>query len=352
MFKQKFVSENDVLGMGSYGAVGDLFQSTDVDEKTTGGNSKLIWRPGIHTVVLGMDASHGRQDVALDSGLFLQSIGVPEIFSAGPTIDKWAIFANDTIVLGKFSITPGLRYDHNNISGSFTSPSLGATYRLGEHTILRAAIARGFTLPPLGWSSSGGVFLDPNPSLKPEKVWSYQAGIESSVTDYFWVKATVFYHDLKDNLVKVLYAGGPPAYNDLYFNQGSIKREGIEVEAETVPFYNLSLKAGFAYVNINPSDGDTTKNYACNLGLKYDDKKSFMTQLFGHYVWWDLDSSLNARYSDFIWDLNVSKKIYSTKKITVDLFAAAHNIFNGSQYTSGDTKNPNRWAEAGLMVKF
>ena len=144
----------------------------------------------------------------------------------------------------------------------------------------------------------------------------------------------------------------PGVCNDLFFNQGNIRREGIELEAETVPFYNFSFKAGFAYVNINPSDGDTTVNYAYNLGLKYDDRKSFMAQVFGHYVWWNTPGEAMAKYNGFVCDLDASKKIYSTGKVGFEIFAAAHNIFNASQYTFGDQKNSGRWAEAGLRVKF
>lgn len=104
-----------------------------------------------------MDISHGSLEQTLDAGPFLQSIGAPVTTTTNPSIDKWAVFANDSIVLGKFSITPGIRYDHNDVTGSFTSPSLGATYRLGEHTIIRLAVSRGFTIPPLSSTSGGGV---------------------------------------------------------------------------------------------------------------------------------------------------------------------------------------------------
>lgn len=352
-FKQKFVQTNNVLGLGFFGSAGDLYSKIVYNEKTFGGSSKLVWTHGMHTAVLGVDISHGSLDQTINAGQFLQSIGVPETSRAHPRIDKWAVFANDTIAIGKFSITPGIRYDHNSITGSFTSPSLGATYRLGERTILRTSVARGFTIPPLGFTSGGGLFLDPNPSLKPEKVWSYQAGVESGVADCLWVKATVFRHDLRRSLVREPFAAGPPSFNDLFFNKGNIRRQGVELVAETVPFYNISLKAGFANVHIKSSHlTDTTNLYAYNLGIKYDDRKSFMAQVFGHYIWWDLDESTMAKYNTFIWDLNLHKKIYSTEKTNTELFLTVHNIFNGSHYTVGDAKNPRRWAEVGVRFRF
>jgi vitamin B12 transporter len=69
-------------------------------------------------------------------------------------------------------------------------------------------------------------------------------------------------------------------------------------------------------------------------------------------VWWDLDGALEARYDDFIWDLNLIKSIYAKGKTSSELFFTAHNLFNGSQYTFGDSKNPDTWIESGIRVKF
>lgn len=352
-FKQKFDLMNIALGLGSSGQAGALFLDSIYDEETTGGGGKLVWKHGAHTAVLGADVDHGKLDQAIHAGPLLQTLGVPATSSTSPAIDRWAVYANDTIAIERWSITPGIRYDSNSVTGSFVSPSLGITRRLGEDSLFRASVAGGFTVPPLSATSGGGLFLDPNPSLDPEKVWSYQAGVESAALKYIWVKATLFRHELENALKREPFAGGPPAFNDLLINTGKIRRQGIEVDAETIPVYNLSLRAGFAYVDLNPAnDGGSTAMYTGSIGLRYDDRKSFRAQLFGRYVWWDLPSALQASYHDFIWDLNLGKRIYSHGKAAVELFLSAHNIFNGSQYTFGDMVNPGRWVEAGTRIAF
>jgi vitamin B12 transporter len=333
-FRQKFLQLNDIL------STGDPFLHITYDEETTAGSGKLVWAHGLHTGVMGLDFSHGTLDQSFD-GVFA--------LSTHPSIDKWAVYANDTISIDKFTFTPGIRFDHNDISGSFTSPSFGVVYRLAEKTILRGSVARGFTIPPLSATSGGGVFTDPNPDLKPESVWSYQLGVESNMTDFLWVKGTIFHHDMKDSITLV----GEPSGNRIQINGGDVSRQGIEIEAETVPFYNVSVKAGFAYVNIKSSeDPESNVNYAYNICVKYDDRKGFMTQLFGHYAWWDLSEDAAAKYDNFIWDLNARKNIYSSEKVNAEVFLTGHNIFNGSYYTFGDYKNPRRWFEAGLRVRF
>jgi vitamin B12 transporter len=129
----------------------------------------------------------------------------------------------------------------------------------------------------------------------------------------------------------------------------------MELEVETIPMYDFTLLAGFAYIRIKPSDQpntEITKSHTWNIGIRYDNSESFRAQLFGHYIWWNVDAALQGKYDDFIWDLHLNKKIYATEKTVAEIFLTAHNIFNGSQYLSGDYKNPRRWIEAGLTFKF
>jgi vitamin B12 transporter len=323
------------------------------DEEISGGSWKLTWSHKAHTAVLGMDFDYGMLAQRLKSGPLLQLIGVPPILSTHPDLDRWAIYANDTISLKKWSITPGIRYDHDSITGSFVSPSLGITYQLGTNSILRASIARGFTIPPLSWSSGGALFLEPNPSLDPEKVWSYQIGAESTAFKYLWIKATFFRHELDDTFTLELGGAGPPTFYNMVVNKGESRRQGLEIEAETIPFHNFTLRAGFAYVHLTPkSEAEQEDLYEYTISIRYDDKKSFSAELFGHYMWWNFFEPQKASYDDFIWDLNLKKIIYAKEETKTELFLTAHNLFNGSQYTFGDSRNPRRWVEAGIKVRF
>lgn len=353
LFKQKFDQDNRVLGTGSYGDPGELFQHNIYDEETAGGSASIIWEHDTHNVVIGTDISRGWLDQKIDVGQKLQSWGAPETSTSNSKIEKWAVFANDTISSGRLSITPGIRYDYNNVTGSFTSPSIGVAYKPAEHTVLRASAARGFTVPPLSFTSGGGLFLDPNPSLKPEKVWSYQAGVESWASELLRVKFTAFHHKMKNALEKVLYGGtNDPTHNDLFFNMGKIRREGYEIELETVPFHNISLNTGFAYVHKRMYEDDTAEdNYTVNALVKYNDGNSFSAQAAGYYIWLDIDLSDKPEYA-MLWDLDLRKKMYSTEKTESELFFSVHNIFNGAQYSFVDRKNPRRWIEGGLRFKF
>jgi vitamin B12 transporter len=321
-----------------------LIKEDIYDEQTVGGNLKLVYANGVHSAVLGADLSNGVLDQTMTAG------GVSAF--TNPRMHKWALFTNDTISLGKLALTPGVRLDHNNVSGSFVSPSLGATYELGEHVIARSSVARGFTSPPLGYSMGGGLRLLPNPALTAESGWSYQAGVESALMDYLNLKANLFRHDTRKELVAVPFDG-----SNIFRNMGSVVRQGYELEAESAPVYNVSLKGAHAFAHIDAdSQPEPTVNYSYQIAIKYDDRQSILAQLAGTYLWWDLPAgptpSLNARYKTFIWDLNLSKKFHTSETTSLDAFLNVHNLFSGSQYTVFAYPNPGRWVEGGLRINF
>jgi vitamin B12 transporter len=352
-FTQKPIITSNAMGSGMVGPPGELYLEMVFDEEVMGGRGRLVWEKGKHTAVLGVDFDQGKLDWMEDAGPYLQSRGVPGRSATHTRIDRWGLYANDTMTMGRWSITPGIRYDYDSITGSFISPSLGLTYKLGEGSVIRASVARGFTMPPLSSSSSGGFYLDPNPLLEPEEVWSFQAGIESGIWKYLWAKATLFRHDLNKAMTRARHAGGPPDNYDLIINHGKSRRQGLELEAQTLPWHHLSVLAGFSFVDISPPyDEGSEHMYTYTIALRYDNRNGFRAELSGRYTWWDLDPAYMGSYDDLIWDLNLNKRIFSGKTTSAELFLTGHNLFNGAQYQFPEYKNPETWIEAGIRFRF
>ena len=349
---QDVAFKNTLLGLSPMGSAGELFQNSLYDEETYGGSGKLIWQNGSHTLVAGMELDHGELEQTILAGDFLQRYGAPATNKTTPDIDEWAFYINDTIVFGRWTITPGLRFDDNSVSGSFFSPSLGVTYQLQKNSVLRATVSRGFHYPPLSFSQGGGLFLDSNPSLDAEEVWSYQAGFETVIGAALWLKANLFFHDQAEAITGVSGGGGPPYFNDIYINSGEIERKGVEVEIKTKQILNFSVGANGTYLHIDPANSSgSSEKWACGLLLEYDDHQSIQAQLHGKYMDWDAHPVFQSK-NDVIWDFNFVKKFPLRNPIRTDFFFTAHNVFNGSQYTNGDSKNPSRWIEAGLQWRY
>ena len=310
------------------------------DNRRYGASGKLSWKTGMHTIVFGSDYDYRKV--------------IGDFFDSPPTLNIFAVYVNDTISIDRLTITPGIRYDHTDRSDDFVSPSLGITYALGDKTILRAGVARGFHLPVIGETTNDGIWFKHNPDLKPEEVWSYQAGVESGLLKYVWLKVTVFRHDISDAIVPRDIDVDAGTWTTV--NEDKVRRQGVEFELKTMKFYNLTFSAAATFVDSkNVDTGEEIHewpDYTYDMSLKYDDEKSLRALLKGRYVWWHQDSSMNAKYSSFIFDINIIKTIFKKQDRSCEVFLTGHNIFDGKQYFFDLYKNSGRWVEAGIRYKF
>lgn len=310
----------------------------------TGGGLSYARSVGGHDLVVGADYWTGE----------VESTDFPD---RKPDQWQWAVFANDTVSFGAVSITPGLRYDDVSTSGGFVSPSLGATYALSRDVLVRATAARGFSLPsPIDTNEGTSEIMgyQGNPDLKPETVWSYQAGIEGNVLDALWLKAAFFRHDLDDAFVGIDLGDGLRTQE----NGGRQRRQGVEFGLRTVPFHHFTLAAGATFIEGEDleSGQDLTQipKSQYTASVKYGDGRSFRALVTGNYrvETYEPAEVYNADINGFIVDLHLAKKFPLGPRSAVEAFASVHNLFNGDQYYADIYKNPGRWAEGGIRVSF
>jgi vitamin B12 transporter len=300
------------------------------DDLNGGGSVKANWQGNHQNLLAGFDYDNGTVDS-------------DNILDGRQGLETWALYVNDTLTWGNVSVTPGVRYDHTSTSGSFVSPSLGLTWQPVEGTVLRAAVARGFSAPPLSFAFGIGIS---NPRLREESVWSYSIGLESSLMDLAVLKATGFLHEI-DDVITI-----DPAAGSLV-NRGRQRRRGAELELRTTPVFHTSLQAGFAYIEADvPGAEITPPRSTVNIGIDYSDSRVGRGSLRGHYIRWNADPSFNGRFRAVIWDLNLARTIVERDSRNVELFFTAHNLFNGSQYTDSLFPNPRRWFEGGVRFRF
>lgn len=322
-------------------STGEELYKFNYNDRKYGASAKLAWKHERHNIVIGTDYDDG-------------TLKSNSIADGEQGLRIWAIFANDTIIWDKLSITPGIRYDNTDINGDFTSPSLGITYNLSDNTILRAYVARGFSIPNLYSTFGDNVYYRCNPDLKVENVWSYQLGAETGALKYLWLKISAFRHETRDAIVDEIISEDPILFTRV--NKGKQRRQGMEIEMKTVPVYNTTLTAGATFIHTkNLNTGETARNvprYTYDIALKYDDEKSFKALFKGRYIWWNADSFYNGKYNAFIFDINVIKSLYKQNGRILEAFLAVHNIFNSSQYLIDSYKNPKRWVEGGVRFKF
>ncbi|MGA1824297.1 MAG: TonB-dependent receptor plug domain-containing protein [bacterium] len=319
--------------------------SVEETDSTHSGSLHLTYEAHIHKIIVGSDFDSSELEVNF-------------LTIKKEKIEKKAVFFNDTLSGKNFSLTPGIRYDWTSLDGDFWSPSLGLTINLGQKSLLRIFGARGFHQQSLtciyGYDSPLFQII-PNPKIEREKVRSIQIGIESTSLTYFWLKATFFRHFIWDARKMVNPDPNYPQVSQ-YINEDEQRRQGFEMEMQTISFSNLSMRLGYAYIEgkdlLTDSKINDMPTNTFDIGVEYDDPELMTILLQGHYMWWRYRGADRGEYDDVIWDLILSKEIRRYDKGYIEAFLTGHNIFNGAQYKIERYNKVKRWVEAGMKVSF
>jgi vitamin B12 transporter len=353
---RKFGDNRTFQGLGLYAgsAAGDLFYQQNWDEESSGAYLGLTWNPANHQIMAGAEINRGEVSKNTRYGDWAQANwGAPPFDAASTGRDETrGYYLNDTIIMGDWAVTPGIRFDQHSISKDMTSPSLGVTYRLSDDTILRGLVNKGFVHPVLSFLdvADSWVWGQPaNPDLDPEEITSYQFGFETHILKPLYIKADLFRHDVEE---------GWWFDNDTFVwrNGADLRRQGLDLEISTEPVAGFSALFNCAYVHILPDDtNEHDSSSTANLILRYDDEMTFQAELAGHYVWYDTYYSVSGgggEYGTVLWDLRLTRRLFAKGDVSVSGFFTARNLFNGSQYSDKNYVNPDRWLEGGLKVRF
>lgn len=336
-YENDFSHEFRSLGTGVGGPKGDLIYLQKWEDTNTSFSSRLSYAGDDLTANLGFETS--RNEVVATTGL--------GVFYGGPSTtvndpikeERRGVYANATYVRGKFSLTPGLRYDFHSNSDEVVSPSIGMTYQIADDTLLRASVAKGFSAPYLLKSNE-------NYGLKPEIIWAYQAGVETYRIPFLHCKLTAFHLNVED-----VWTSDP-------INSDKIRWDGLDLDIRTQEYKGLSLRTNFTLA-VEDSMGTGSNNlendetYSANVILNYHHQSTgIRAELAGNYIWYN-ENMQNSSHDndDMLWDAMLSKD-FSLSHCSGDLFIKARNIFNGNQMWDVDYPNPDRWVEVGITLKF
>ncbi|MDR9501331.1 MAG: TonB-dependent receptor [Desulfurivibrionaceae bacterium] len=320
------------------------------DQKSTGGALRLDYKLGEHSLVAGADYQRNEVQMAWNYRSWVAPF--PGDYAMDLlTEDVSGYYLNGTFVFDKWSITPGLRWDHiSTVAQELVSPSLGITYQVRADTLLRASASRGFRKPPVFYLEGDPLYSPSavNPNLDPEKNWTYQAGVESTIIPYLHLKTTFFHHEVDNTW------GWAPDYSIFRVNGDRSRRQGFELEVRTRPIYYTSLQANFTYTYSDLPDDLGDHSSTANIILLFDHPEIITAELSGHYVkWGDYLADGPAEFNNaLLWDLSITKSLYESEDLGVSLFGVVRNLFNGNQYVSERWPNAPRYAEAGLKCRF
>jgi iron complex outermembrane recepter protein len=166
---------------------------------------------------------------------------------------QWAVSAG-------LRLFAGGRYEHNSLFGGTGVPEAGAVWRPRRHVTLSAEAAKGYRNPTI---RELYLFPAPNPKLKPERMWNYQASIRVQPVDSFTASFTGFYAGMSNLIVATGYFP-----NLTLLNAGSALNRGIEAVGRWRASRHVAVQSGYAYLrstNLAPYVPSTKLNYGADV---------------------------------------------------------------------------------------
>ena len=113
-----------------------------------------------------------------------------------------AFYAEDALTFGKFTVTPGLRWDRNSTFGSHQTPRLAMNYKANDAFNVYASWGRVFSPPRLNdqfymTTSRGQITSQGNENLQPEEGYTETLGFQYQAGPKTVLEGSVFHSNLQ-----------------------------------------------------------------------------------------------------------------------------------------------------------
>ncbi len=358
-----------------------------------------------HRLVYGAEIYNTQTSRPRDSSIIDLTDGSITKFVAGeefpnktfPDTDTFrlALYIQDEIEIGQFSIIPGLRWDYyslnanedddfarinvNNfevedVNESAFSPKLGIVYKATPELAIYGQYARGFRSPPyddanIGFTNFAFEYtVLPNGDLEPETSDSFEVGIRGAYPSLNFTLAG-FYNDY-DNFIDTVRVGTRPSDGFSQFQSQNIDQAEIYgLEAEFEYFITgsqrngLSLITSIAWAEGNNTSGDESvplnsiNPLEAVVGLRYRAPENrWGTELIATIVGKktridgdDLFAPDGYTIVDLIGYYNVSDRL-SINLGLFNLFNEKYFVWSDVQGTPEDDEDLERFAQPGFNV--
>ena len=264
--------------------------------------------------------------LTLTSGFFYSRVNagqerpfVSQAFGPQPTFisdrtEETAGFLQATVTpLTNWTLVAGGRLDHFNQFGNVWTYRFASSYKIEKtNTTLHSSVATGFSPP----SSQDKIFGN-NFSLKPEKDFGWDAGIEQRfLENRVTVGATYFHNDLSNVI----------GFNGLFktLNLGAARTQGLETELKVKPWPDLTITATYTYL-------DTEKTSAADIsqpqGARLPRRPRNEVYISASYLWCKkLRTTAEAKFVNAREELNFGLPNFDIEDYSFVNLAAEYEI--------------------------
>lgn len=172
-------------------------------------------------------------------------------------VENWGTFVQEDFHWKRLSLIPSLRYDKHSVAGDSTNPRVQVIADATDWLRFSASAGKSFRAPTLDdlftpfTDFGGGFSYQGNPTLHPERAWTYDAGFEVR-QDSSSFRVGYFRADITD-LIQTT-----PDLAATSINVGSARRQGAEVEVTQAPCRYFKHSANYTYLhNVGKPQGFT-----------------------------------------------------------------------------------------------
>lgn len=272
------------------------------------------------------------------------------------------VFVNDVInIKDKLFIRGGTRLTNHSQFGTYVSPNTSIalvlpTYKMhGDYTKLRSSWGQSVNTPTL-YQMFGHLegMLNPNPSLKPERLNGWDIGLEQT---FFNEKLSAEFGYFSSKYQDYIgWRSDPATWIGTYLNVDEAKIQGYEASLKWQP--NLKLKTVLNYTFTDSKDLSTGYNLVgvpknrLNASIFYSP-----VERFNAFVTFEAASnrvySGNSTVPGYVdVALGTSVRLFSIKNTHVYLKAQAYNILNQKMSMYQNYYQPGAHFMAGIFVKI
>lgn len=296
----------------------------DMTMRTTGVSDQLTYVMDNQTITGGFDWYKDELTKFYDGG---------HNDLKGRNITTTAFYIQDQWDINeKWSLTPGVRVDHNSQFGTHTSPSLSVGYDADDRTHYYASWKEFFVAPNLYHLYSS--FGDPN--LDPSTGWTAEIGASRQFSDTLSGSIS-FFHQHAKNMVTWISEDK----NGHYQNTGEMDQDGVNLSLQKKAGEHFDLNLGYSYIHADVSNSLVLGNlpkHRLTVGADYHNG-GLTVNLDGTGVmdrYCKAGSIMEDYASYWVWDLAADYKM--DNGFTV--FGRVNNIFDQFYTDIGTSDDP------------
>jgi len=253
------------------------------------------------------------------------------------------------LLFGNMINTVGGRLHYDQVADWEFMPHWGMLWHISSDTRLRGKICKGFRTPKF---NELYLFPPATEDLDPEKVWSYEIGIDQNVTNRLRLEVNFFYMDVDNFIQRRFNSSPPPRY--LFLNTGSFVIKGIETGFNLRLLSNLDITFYHTFMNVGNSRDDKISIPNHKLDTLID------------YRWRDFSISFGCEYVAGLYEENettgavenVDDYVVANLKASYWLnsewqaFLGIDNIFNSNYEMYPEYPMPGTTVISGLRFQF